>query len=125
MEKVLQIKDMVINFIKEHRKLALRILAALIIIITILVIKSAFKKEKIGNSAGNLIQNKGLSVIVGKWIYYIEFDDGEPSGIYKVKKNGEKTEKIKSGYFEYLNVVDKYIYCLEKDQEKNLSLIHI
>ncbi len=119
MEKVLQIKDMVINFIKEHRKLALRILAALIIIITILVIKSAFKKEKIGNSAGNLIQNKGLSVIVGKWIYYIEFDDGEPSGIYKVKKNGEKTEKIKSGYFEYLNVVDKYIYCLEKDQEKN------
>lgn len=119
MERVLQIKNIVINFIKEHKKIALRLLACLIVIITVIVITSVFKKEKNGNSAGNLIQNKGLSVAVGKWIYYVEFDDGEPSGIYKVKNNGEKTEKIKSGYFEYLNVIDKYIYCLEKDEEKN------
>jgi len=39
--------------------------------------------------------------------------------IVKKQPITEKTEKIKSGYFEYLNVVDKYIYCLEKDQEKN------
>lgn len=118
MERVLQIKDMVINFIKEHRKIALRILAVLIVIITILVIKSALKKDKIGNSAGNLMNNNGISVQDGKWIYYIEFDDGEPAGIYKVKNSGTKTKKIKSGYFEYLNVIDKYIYCLEKDEDK-------
>ena len=33
MEKLLQIKDIVNNFIKEHRKITMRALAALIVII--------------------------------------------------------------------------------------------
>lgn len=119
MEKLLQIKDIVNNFIKEHRKITMRALVALIVIITILVITSALKKDKIGNSAGNLINNNGISATEGKWIYYVEFDDGEPSGIYKVRNSGNKTKKVKSGYFEYLNIIDKYIYCLEKDEDKN------
>lgn len=119
MEKITQIKDFIIKFVNEHKKITLRILAVLIVLITIIVIRSTFKKEKIGNSAGNLMQNNGISVADGKWIYYVEFDEGEPSGIYKVKNKGSKTKKIKSGYFEYINVIDKYIYCLEKDEDKN------
>lgn len=119
MEKILELKFMIISFINEHRKLALRILAGLIVVVTIFVISSVFKSDKIGNTAGNLIMNHGMSAEAGKWTYYIEFDDNEPTGIYKVKTNGTKTVKVKSGYFEYINVIDKYIYCLEKDEEKN------
>ncbi len=119
MEKLLEIKDTVISFIRIHRSLSLKVLAGIIAFISILVISSALKKEKIGNTAGNLIANHGISAEAGKWIYYIAFDDNEPSGIYKVKKNGEKTEKIIEGYFEYINVLDKYIYCIEKDEDKN------
>lgn len=119
MEKIMQIKDIIIKFINEHRKLFFRVLAGLIIIITLMVIASAFKKNKVGNTAGNLMENHGISAEAGSWIYYIEFDDGNPVGIYKVKNNGSKTIKVKGGYFEYINVIDKYIYCLEKDEEKN------
>lgn len=118
MEKIMQIKELVVNFINEHKKISLRILAGLIVLITIVVIASALKEDKIGNTAGNLMANHGISAEAGKWTYYIEFDDGEPSGIYRVKTNGSKTEKIKGGYFEYINVIDKYIYCLEKDEDK-------
>lgn len=118
MEKLLQVKDIVINFIETHKKIVLRVLAAIIVIIAILVITSALKKDKLGNTAGNLNANHGISAEAGKWIYYMEFDDNEPSGIYRVKKNGEKTQKIIDGYFEYINVLDKYIYCLEKDEDK-------
>lgn len=119
MEKIMQIKDVIINSINEHRNIFFRILAGLIIIVTIMVIASVLKKDKIGNTAGNLIANHGISAEEGKWIYYIEFDDGNPVGIYKVKNSGSKTKKVKGGYFEYINVIDNYIYCLEKDEEKN------
>lgn len=118
MEKALQIKEIVFNYIKEHKKIALRILAMLIIFITIITISSVLKKDKVGNTAGNLIANHGISAESGKWIYYIGFDDGEPSGIYKVKNSGSNSKKVTSGYFEYINVIDKYIYCLEKEEDK-------
>ena len=126
MEKLLQIKDTVIDLIKINRSLFLRILAVLIVIITIIVITSVFKKDEVGNTAGNLNFNYGISAEAGKWTYYMEFDDNEPSGIYRVKTNGEKTQKIIDGYYLYLNVLDNYIYCLEKDEdEKQYNLVKI
>ena len=119
MEKLLQIKDIVLEFIQTHKPLVLKILAAMIVIITILVISSVFKKDEIGNTSGNLNFNYGIVAEDGKWTYYMEFDDNEPSGIYRVKTNGEKTQKILGGYYEYVNVVDNYIYCLEKDEDDN------
>lgn len=118
MNQLLNVKEKIIEFINLNKPLVFKILAILIIIITIFTIKSVLKKEKVGNTAGNLYSN-GISAIDGKWIYYMEFDDNEPFAIYRVKKNGEKKEKIIEGNFEYINVYDSYIYCLEKNQEKN------
>lgn len=117
MDQLLNIKEKIIEIINLNKPLVFKVLAILIIVITILTIKSVLKVE-IGNTAGNLYSN-GISAIEGKWIYYIEFDDNEPFAIYKVKKNGEKKEKVIEGHFEYINVSDSYIYCLEKNQEKN------
>ena len=119
MEKLLQIKDIVLEFIQTHKPLVLKILAAMIVIITILVISSVLKKDEIGNTSGNLNFNFGIATEAGKWTYYMEFDDNEPSGIYRVKTNGEKTQKIIGGYYEYINVLGNYIYCLEKDEDDN------
>lgn len=119
MELILEIKDRIINFIEINRTLVFKILAVLIIGITVLTIVSSLKQKDEGNTSGNLNFNHGISALDGKWIYYIEFDDNEPASIYRVKKNGDKKEKVIEGYFEYINVLDGYIYCLEKVEDKN------
>lgn len=111
-------KDYVIGFLQEHKKIVLSILAGLIVIITILVVWSTLGKQEMGNTAGNLYGNHGIAAQSGKWVYYMWFDDNKPAGIYRVKENGKKTEKVNEGYYEYINVVSKYIYCIERDADK-------
>lgn len=108
-------KDMLMKLI-SNKSLYLKILAGLIIIIAIIVIGSCCKSTKYGNSSGNN-NNFGIAVQDGKWIYYIEMDDDEPTGIFKVKENGKKTEKVIDGNIFGLNIIDNYIYCVEYNED--------
>lgn len=124
-EKLIKEFEFVKQFINSNKALCMRIVAAIIIIIAVLVIASCFKGEKAGNSAGNA-KNLGLAVQDGNWIYYVEVDDDEPVGICKVKNNGKKTEKVVDGNFYGLNIIDNYIYCLEYDEDdRQNNLIRI
>ncbi len=108
------------QFITTKKSMCLKIVAVLIILIAIIVIALSFKGEKIGNTVGNS-NNYGIAMQDGKWIYYMEFDDDEPVGICRVKNNGKKIEKVASGEFQGLNIIDNYIYCLEyEDSDYNL-----
>lgn len=111
------VKERIINFIKLNKTWLFKILILFIVMMGIFTIVGKVKTDDNGNTAGNLYTH-GISAIDGKWIYYISFDDNEPAAIYKVKKKGEKKEKITEGYFEYLNVVDGHIYCIERNEEK-------
>ena len=108
-------KDMLMKLI-SNKSLYLKILEGLIIIIAIIVIGSCCKSTKYGNSSGNN-NNFGIAVQDGKWIYYIEMDDDEPTGIFKVKENGKKTEKVIDGNIFGLNIIDNYIYCVEYNED--------
>ena len=124
-ENIAKILNSIKQIISANQALCKKVLAVIIIIITILVIASCFRGTKYGNSSGNS-SNVGLAVQEGKWIYYVEVDDDEPVGICRTKLNGKKTEKITDGYMYCLNIIDDYIYCLEydEDDEKN-NLIKI
>ncbi len=60
-----------------------------------------------GNTAGN-IENLGLAVIHGDWIYYVNDNDGY--SIYKIRTNGSGRTKVNDDNSRYLNVVDDWIY---------------
>lgn len=113
MEKiVLKIIEFVKNLINASKPLIRKILALLIVVITIMVIASCFNGDDYGNSAANSY-NSGVAVQDGNWIYYIDIDGDEPVGVCKVKENGRKTKKVIEGNMAYLNIIDNYIYCLE------------
>lgn len=116
--KIMNILNITKEMVSMHKNLCKKILAVVIIIIAIMVIASCIKGKNYGNSAGNSY-NYGLATQEGKWIYYVEYDDEEPVGIYKVKANGKKTEKVTDGIMYYLNIVDNYIYCAEYDEDDN------
>jgi len=116
-EKVVKRFQFVKKIIEANKEIARKILAGLIILIALIVIASCFKGTEYGNLEGNS-NNMGLAVQDGKWIYYVEIDNEEPVGIYKVKTNGKKTEKVVDGNMYYLNIIDNYIYCLEYDEEE-------
>lgn len=105
------------RLININKSLSMKIMAGLIIIITIMVVSSCFKETKNGNSAGNS-NNLGIAVQDGKWIYYIDIDGDEEVGICKVKTNGKKSEKVIEGSISHLNIVNNYIYCIEYDESE-------
>jgi len=87
-EKFIKTIKQIKGLINANKSISMKIIAGLIIIIAILVITSCFKGDKYGNTAGN-INNMGLAVQDGKWIYYVGIDNEDPVGIYKVKTNGK------------------------------------
>ena len=105
------------NFISANKLLVRRLIAIVIVIIAMLVVISCFKGNKYGNSFSN-IDNGGLATKSGKWIYFVKYIDGEAEGIYKVKEKGNNAKQVIKGEYKYLNVLGKYIYCLEKDDGK-------
>ena len=115
-EKVIKIIQLIKGLINTNKSLSMKIVAGLIIIITILVIASCFNGNEYGNTAAN-INNMGLAVQDGKWIYYVGIDNEDPVGIYKVKTNGKKIKKVIEGEIYYLNIIDNYIYCVEYDED--------
>ena len=122
--KLINVINFIKNFVQGNKSLVLKIIAVLIVLITIIVVKSCFTGKKYGNSFGNS-NNLGLAAEYGKWIYYIDFDDNESAGIRKIKPNGKKSEKVIDGNISNLNVIDGYIYCIEEDDEGQNNLIRM
>lgn len=117
-EKLINLKNTVVNFYKANKKIVLIALAVILVLIIALIIGTG--KEEYGNTYGNL-RNKGIVATKGNQIYYVAFDEGNVDGIYKAKKNGkEKSEKVSSEYGYYLNIVGKYMYYIS---EENSQLI--
>ena len=112
-EKLIGLKNMVINFYKENKKISLIVLAAILVIIMILIIGTG--KEEYGNTSGNL-RNQGIVARKGNKIYYLAFDEGTVDGIYQIKKNGKNKEKVSSEYGYYLNVSGNYIYYVSEEK---------
>ncbi len=117
-EKLIKSFDFVKEFIKSNKALTMKIIAVMIVIIAIVVIASCFGGDKFGNSIGNS-SNLGLVAQEGSWIYYIQMDDDEPIGIYKVKNNGKNMKKVADGQYCGLNIIGNYIYCIEYDEDKD------
>ena len=59
-----------------------------------------------GNSVGN-IANNGYVASYGDWIIYNNQHGG---GIYKIKKDGTRKEKLSDGFVYQLNIMDGWIY---------------
>lgn len=117
-EKVSEKIKSVQQFVKTYNKQSRLVFAALVIIITILVLAKCCAKEDFSKIAGNTY-NDGIAASKGKWIYHIEVDNNHSVGINKTKANGKKTVKVSEGYYKYINVVGNYIYCLEIDENNS------
>ena len=83
----------------------------------------ASNKKKISNTSGNL-NNSGFSVEKDGWVYYLGIKDSNSDGIYRVKANSNKKEKVSSDYGLYLNTSGKYIYYLEMEAG-NYNIVRI
>ena len=86
-EKLINLKNTVVNFYKANKKIVLIALAVILVLIIALIIGTG--KEEYGNTYGNL-RNKGIVAAKGNQIYYVAFDEGNVDGIYKAKKNKGK-----------------------------------
>ena len=110
----------IINTIKDifkiHKSICMKLLALIIVIITVLVITSVLRGSKGINKYANS-NNAGIAVQDGSWIYFSKVEDGGVAGIYKVKQNSKNATKVIEGNLYCLNLVDNYIYCLEEDDD--------
>lgn len=121
-EKVMNFKNKVIDFfkntknkvpvlIKENKKTT--IILMLVLVVVILGIILLCNKTKLGNTSGNL-NNSGFSVKNKNWVYYLGLKNSNTDGIYKIKENGKKEEKISDDYGIYLNKSGNYLYYLDR-----------
>lgn len=118
MKLVNSIKDFLVNlknkikkFIVENKKLSITVGVILLLIITANIIVIC-NKTKIGNTSGNLT-NSGFSVVKEGWVYYLGLNESNTDGIYKIKLNGNKKEKVSSDYGLYLNKSGEFLYYLD------------
>lgn len=65
------------------------------------------EENKIGNSAGNIVQY-GILTQQGEWIYYNNF--GDRKKLFKMKVDGTKKQKICDDNANHINVIGKTIY---------------
>ena len=70
-EKLINLKNTVVNFYKANKKIVLIALAVILVLIIALIIGTG--KEEYGNTYGNL-RNKGIVATKGNQIYYVAFD---------------------------------------------------
>jgi hypothetical protein len=73
-------------------------------------------QNQVGNSTGN-IMNGGFATIFGKWIFYINANDGNK--IYRIPLDGTKGERIGEDYARCLNIVDDWIYYFYYKRDKD------
>lgn len=113
------IKNRIMPFIMKNKLIASAIAVVLLVVILVAIISCSTKGTE--NTIGNL-NNLGFSVKSGNWIYYLGYNEGNADGIYRVKENGNKKEKVSDSYGYYLNESGSYIYYLDS-QESNLVKI--
>lgn len=118
-EKIVNLKNRAIPFIKMHKIPAI-VVAIIILAIIIIGIISLMSKTKIGNLSGNL-NNRGFSVRKGSYVYYLGFNENQTDGIYRVKVNGKSKKKISDDYGLYLNISGNYLYYLEASKDNYTS----
>jgi len=123
MKLINNIKDFFINMKNLFKKFVVenKILSIIIVIILFVMIIGSFiianTKSKIGNTSGNL-NNSGFSIEKDGWVYYVGLNESNTDGIYRIKLNSDKKEKISSDYGIYLNKSGNYIYYLDRTSEK-------
>lgn len=106
-----KIKNLIKKFIVENKKLSI-IIAVILLIVIIAGIIIISNKTQIGNTSGNL-NNSGFSVENDGWVYYLGLNESNTDGIYKMKSNGDKKEKVSSDYGLYLNESGDFLYYLD------------
>ncbi len=131
-EKLINLKDKIVDLaIDVKNKIVpviiankiLSIIISIVVFVLILIIILISNKTDIGNTTGNL-NNLGFSVQNNGWIYYLGLENSLTDGIYKVKLNGDKKEKISDDHGIYLNKSGKYLYYLDIDDgEHNIVKI--
>ena len=114
-EKIINFKNIIVNFCKGNKRNILIALAVILVLVIVLIIGTG--KPKYGNTYGNL-RNKGIVAEKGNQIYYIAFDEGNADGVYKIKKNGKGKEKVSSEYGYYLNISGSYMYYISLEKEQ-------
>lgn len=113
------IRNKIMPLILKNKIISIAIAVVLFLLVMGLIIICNIKSTE--NTTGNL-NNLGFSVQSGNWIYYLGYDEGNADGIYKVKENGNKKEKVSDSYGYYLNESGSYIYYLDSE-ESNLVRI--
>lgn len=114
-EFLLNAKNKVSTFDMTNKRFSI-IVATVLIIVIILSIIFACNRAEVGNTSGNL-NNSGFSVEKNGWVYYLGLKDSNTDGIYRVKLNSDKKEKISSDYGLYLNKSGKFIYYLDRTSD--------
>lgn len=112
-EMLIKIKNKIVQFIIANKRLSIIIAAILFVLILSIIILC--NRTEIGNTSGNL-SNSGFSVQKGSWVYYLGLKDNNTDGIYKIKLNSDKKEKVSSDYGLYLNKSGNYIYYLDRTE---------
>ena len=116
-EKIINLKNKFVSFIKANKILSISICAVLLIIIIVVIILCT--RTEIGNTGSNLA-NLGFSVKDGSWTYFnMNSDKSETNGIYKMKSNGDKKEKISEDNGLYLNKAGNYLYYITSNEDLN------
>lgn len=113
-EKVINLKNIIVNFCKGNKRNIIIVLAVILILVVLIM---GTGKQKYGNTYGNL-RNKGIVVEKGNQIYYISFNEGNADGVYKIKKNGKGKEKVSDEYGYYLNISGSYLYYVSLENEQ-------
>lgn len=119
-EKIINLKNKMLSIIMANKIVSIIIGILLIVVIALIIILC--NKTEIGSTNGNL-NNLGFSIKDGNWIYaYLGNSQNGEKGIYKMKQDGSKKEKINDDYGVYLNKVGKYIYYIEA---QNYNIVRI
>lgn len=118
-DKLVNLKNKVVEVIMENKRLSIIIAVALIVIIMAIILLS--NRATIGNTSGNL-NNSGFSVKDGNWIYYLGYNTGNSDGIYRVNSNGNKKEKIVDDCGYYLNKSGNYIYYIDAEESDLIKI---
>lgn len=116
-EKIINLKNKLVSLIMANKILSISICVALLIIIIVVIVMCT--RTEIGNTNGNL-NNLGFSVKKNGWVYYnMNSDQSDTNGIYKMKNNGDKKERISTDYALYLNNSGSYLYYIASNEELN------
>lgn len=100
--------------IKRNNSRKKKLFIMIVAVMAVIVIGSLIKnnKSETGNTNGNL-NNSGFSVEKNGWVYYVGLKDNNTDGIYRIKSNRNKREKVSSDYGLYLNKAGKFLYYLD------------